>query len=205
MFGYFLRGLILGLPAAATPGPFQAYLLSQTLKNGWRHTLPAALAPLLSDGPIVALVLLILTQMPPALLAILKIAGSLFILYLAWGAFHSVRQERPLRVAAEEAARQSLIEATFMNLLNPNPHIFWSTVGGPILLEGWRQASGHGIAFLLGFYGTLIGGFVAFILLFGVAGRLGARVNRALLGISAFALLLFGLYQLWQGLREIAG
>ena len=86
MLGFFLRGLALGLPAAAQPGPFQAYLLSQTMKNGWRHTLPAALAPLLSDGPIIILVVLILTQLPPWFLRVVRIAGGVFILYLAWKA-----------------------------------------------------------------------------------------------------------------------
>ncbi|HEY6003364.1 MAG TPA: hypothetical protein VIV57_10870 [Anaeromyxobacter sp.] len=33
-----LRGLALGFGAAATPGPFQAYLLAQSLRNGARFT-----------------------------------------------------------------------------------------------------------------------------------------------------------------------
>jgi hypothetical protein len=38
------------------------------------------------------------------------------------------------------------------------------------------------------------------ILLFGLARELGPKVNRALIGISAIALFLFGLYQLWLGI-----
>ncbi len=140
MLAYFIRGLILGLPAAAQPGPFQAYLLSQSLKNGWRRTLPAALAPLLSDGPIVALVLLVLTQLPPTFLSLLQIVGGLFILYLAWGAWGSFRHFQPPTAAPTDATRQSVLEASVMNLLNPNPYLFWSAVGGPILLEGWRAS-----------------------------------------------------------------
>ncbi|MBI1880094.1 MAG: hypothetical protein HYR94_18055 [Chloroflexi bacterium] len=82
MIVYFLQGLTLGLSATATPGPFQAFLLAQTLKNGWKRTLPATLAPLVTDGPIIFLVLLVLTQTPGWFLNVLQIAGGLFVLYL---------------------------------------------------------------------------------------------------------------------------
>ena len=83
MLVYLTQGLLLGGMAAAQPGPFQAYLLSQTLKNGWRRTMWAAFAPLLSDGPIVILVVLILTQTPDWFLTLLRVAGGGFLLYLA--------------------------------------------------------------------------------------------------------------------------
>ena len=106
MLPYLLRGPALGLPAAAQPGPFQAYLLSQTMRNDWRRTLPAALAPLISDGPILVLVLLILAQLPDSFLRFLQLAGGLFILYLAWRAYRALpaaarrcrrRRQAPIR------------------------------------------------------------------------------------------------------------
>ncbi len=90
MLAYALQGLLLGFPAAAQPGSMQAYLLAQTVKNGWRRTLPAALAPLISDGPIILFVLLLLTYMPPLFLSLLQIAGGGFLLYLAWGAYRGI-------------------------------------------------------------------------------------------------------------------
>ena len=87
MIWYLLQGLGYGGAAAAQPGPFQAYLLSQTLKNGLGSTLVAALAPLMSDGPIVLLVLLVLTQMPDWFVAALRFAGGFFLLYLAVRAY----------------------------------------------------------------------------------------------------------------------
>jgi hypothetical protein len=46
----------------------------------------------------------------------------------------------------------------------------------------------------------MIASIAAIILIFGKARQLGPRVTRTMLGISAFALLGFGLYQLWLGL-----
>jgi threonine/homoserine/homoserine lactone efflux protein len=196
----FLQGFLLGLPAAAQPGPFQAYLLAQTMKNGWRRTLPAALAPLISDGPIILLVVLLLTQLPPVFLRALQIAGALFLLFLAWRAVQSFRHADFAAPPPATAAQQSMLEAAVMNLLNPNPYIYWAAVTGPILVAAWRQSPAHGAAFLLGFYGTLVGGLALFVAFFGGARQLGPRVGRALTLISAVALFGFGLYQLSLGL-----
>ncbi len=89
---YLLQGAGFGLAAAAQPGPFMAYLVSQTLAHGWRRTLPAALAPLISDGPIIVAMLLVLTRLPDSWRVVLYLAGGTFILYLARGAYRNWRQ-----------------------------------------------------------------------------------------------------------------
>jgi threonine/homoserine/homoserine lactone efflux protein len=205
VIGYLLTGLSLGFYAAISPGPFQAFLLSQALKNGWRRTLPASLAPLLTDGPIVALVLVVLTQTPDWFLNLLRIIGGLFILYLAKGAFSLVKTSDFTLELSSEPAQQSFLKAVVMNGLNPNPYIFWSLIAGPIFLEGWRQAPRLGFSFVLGFYGTLIGGFAGFVILFATARHLGSRVTKILSLVSAIALLVFGSYQIGEGLRNIIG
>lgn len=199
MWLYLIQGIGLGLAAAAQPGPFQAYLMSQTMQNGWRRTLPAALAPLISDGPIIVLVLLVLSRVPAWLQRGLHLAGGLFILYLAWGAWQAWRSfdaSRWQRVGS--SPRQSVWHAALMNALNPGPYLYWSLVTGPILLSGWRAAPAFGIAFLVGFYVLMVGALVGIILLFGLARPLGPHVNRAILGISVVALTAFGLLQLYR-------
>jgi threonine/homoserine/homoserine lactone efflux protein len=197
---YILSGITLGFSAVASPGPFQAYIISQTLKNGWRQTLLACLAPLVSDGPIIAIVLLVLTRLPTGFLQAIQIGGGLLLIYFAW------RAANAFRVFSEEAfldprpKSQNLGEAALVNALSPGPWIFWSLIAGPILLAGWRITPSLGILFLLSFYSMLVGGIAALILLIGSAHKFGARVNRALLGFSALLLLVFGLYQLQQGL-----
>ena len=200
MIPFLTQGLLLGGTAAAQPGPFQAYLLSQTLKNGWRRTFWAAFAPLISDGPIVLLVLLILTQTPDWFLVLLRLVGGGFLLYLAWGAYQSFRDFVVVEPEAG-AGKQTIFEAALMNALSPNPYIFWATIAGPILIEGWRLSPSFGISFLLGFYGTLVGGFVGFIAIFAVARQLDPRFSRLLSGFSAIVLFIFAIYQIYQGIN----
>lgn len=203
MIIYFLQGLTLGLSATAAPGPFQAFLLAQALKNGWKRTLPATLAPLVSDGPIIFLVLLVLTQTPAWLLNGLQIAGGLFVLYLAKGAVATLKAPPTTPESSTAASRQNFFKAVLMNLLSPGPYLFWSVIAGPVVLEGWRQSPSLGLSFVVGFYGAFIGGFALFIILFATASQLGPKVNYFLRGVSVVALLIFGLYQLWTGVTRL--
>jgi threonine/homoserine/homoserine lactone efflux protein len=201
MLIYLLQGIGYGLAAASQPGPLQTLLISQSVTRGWRRTLPAALAPLVSDGPIIFICLLVLSQVPAWLQRFLYIAGGLFILYLAYGTFESWKNfdlQTP-QTDSNSMGKQSILKAALTNILNPNPYIFWTLVTGPILIKGWRETPINGIGFLMGFYFTFIGSLAGIILVFGLASKFGPKVNKTLLAVSAIALLCFGLYQLWLG------
>jgi threonine/homoserine/homoserine lactone efflux protein len=201
MFAYFIQGLLLGFPAAASPGPLQAFFLSETMRVGWRRTIPTALAPLISDLPIILLVLLILTRTPDWFLRMVRISGGLFLLYLAASYLVNYRRGLQNENAPEQPVRSSIFKATLTNLLNPNPYIFWGIVAGPILLSALRESAVLGLSFILGFYGTLIGGFVFFITLFATGRRYAPRLISSFTLLAILALALFGLFQLYSGIR----
>ena len=202
MWFYIIQGIGYGFSAAVIPGPFQTFIISQTLTRGWKKVISAALAPLITDGPIIVLCLFVLNQVPIWFERVLYIAGGLFILYLAFGAHKAWKDFNANLSTMEAGTGQSLSRAVLMNFLSPGPYIYWSLVTGPILLKGWRDTSSYGIGFLAGFYVTIVSGLVGIILLFGLARELGPKVNRALIGISAVALFCFGLYQLWLGITS---
>jgi len=198
MLPYIIQGLTLGFAAGAQPGPFQTYLITQALANGWRKTLIAAFAPLISDGPIIFLALFVLKQIPESLQRGLYIAGGVFILYLAWSSFKQWRAFD--ENVTEEAKDQNLWKAATMNFLSPGPYIFWSIVSGPIFLKGLSEATSKGVGFMLAFYVTMIGLNLALIVILGLASQIGGRVRRWLLFFASIALSIFGLYQLWLGI-----
>jgi threonine/homoserine/homoserine lactone efflux protein len=200
MWLYIAQGIGYGFSAAVLPGPFQTHLITQTLTKGWKRSLVAALAPLVSDSPIITLCLFILSQIPIWFERFLYIAGGLFVLYLAYGAYISWKKfEANIPMEADQV-QQSILKAALVNMLSPGPYIFWSLVTGPVLIRGWRETPVNGIGFLAGFYGAMIFSLCAIILIFGLASQIGPKVNRSLLGISAVALLGFGFYQLWLGI-----
>jgi threonine/homoserine/homoserine lactone efflux protein len=198
MLTYLVLGITYAFAAAVAPGPLQTYLISQTLSHGWRRTLPAAFCPLISDGPVIALVLLVLSRVPVWMAQGLRLAGGVFVLYLAWGA---VRSWRGYDAQAGAPPPSSLLHAALVNVLNPNPYISWSLVLGPLLLRAWRESPANGIALLAGFYGTMVLALAATIVLFAAARNLGLRVTRVLVGLSSLALACFGCYLLWSGVH----
>ncbi len=198
---HLAQGAALGFSAAVSPGPFQAFVLAQSLRNGALRTLPVALAPLASDGPIIALMLLALTRAPPLMLRGLQIAGGLLLLWLAWGAFRSAARAMEAGAPPEtHAPARAFAKAVMINALGPGPWIFWSVVSGPILVQAWGESPGRGLSFLAGFYLLLCGCNAALVLLFAGARRLGPRTVRALTAVSGAILLGIGLQQLWRGL-----
>jgi len=190
-------GVVYAFAAAVQPGPFQAYLISQSLSHGWRRTILASFAPLISDGPIILLVLLILSTVPPWLLLALQCAGGVFLFYLAYGAFRTWRTYATRTEPAAESGQRSVLQAALVNFLNPNPYLGWSLVMGPLLVKGWREAPALGISLLVGFYATMILCTAAIIMFFSAARNLGLKIRRTLIGVSAIALACFGIYQLW--------
>jgi threonine/homoserine/homoserine lactone efflux protein len=202
---YLLQGLAYGFAAGVQPGSFQTYLITQTLRHGWRRTWPAIFAPLLSDGPIIALVLLVLSQVPAGLVRWLQLAGGLFVLYLAVGAFKAWRNFAGPKPGESRLVRSSVFRAALVNLLNPAPYLFWSLVTGPLLITGWRASPANAVGLLAGFYGSMLTSLAGITLLFTAARRFGPEVTRGLLGLSALGLAGFGFFQLWQGLTALSG
>lgn len=195
MLNYVIIGLGLAFAAVVQPGPFQAFLLSQSLMHGWRKTIPLVFAPLLTDGPVIVLVLLVLTNLPSWFLQILQAGGGLLLIYLAYNAFKTWRNFDANNIKIE-STQQNIFKAVMVNIINPAPYLGWSLVMGPLLIKAWHESPATGIAFLAGFYTTMIICSIGMIILFAAARNFGPKVNRIAIGISAVALALFGIYQL---------
>ncbi len=216
MVSYLIQGAALGFAAAAAPGAYQSYLITKTLHAGWRQAIVIALAPLISDPPIVLAVLLLLDQISDRWIDIISLFGGIFIFYMAWGIWQSLRKpETPGRQTQTSDGRTNfhysapqsdnapagslaaqrwriLKRAVLMNMLSPGLYTFWIFVLGPLFLEGFAVSPFQGGAFLLGFYGVFISSLSALVLLFHQARRLGPRIVHALTVISLLILTLMG-------------
>lgn len=201
MISYLIFGITYAFASAVQPGPLQTYIISQTLKRGWRSTLPAAFAPVISDVPILLLVLFLLSTVPDNFIFILRIGGGLFLLYLGINAFNSWKKYDTDKSVSSDSGQETLLKAVAVNLLNPAPYLGWSLIMGPLFLEGWEIAPVNGIALIFGFYLTMVITLTGIIILFAFAQKLGPKVGKILIGLSAIFLFAFGIYQLWLGIN----
>lgn len=203
MIAFFIQGTAIGLTAAASPGPFQAYTINQTLTEGWRHAAPLAFVPLVSDFPIIVIMLFLLDKLPRNMLSLISIAGGIFIIYLAWGYWQKWKTDLNHTAELRNDPNGGFRKGVLMNLLSPGPYTFWALVNGPILLTAFRISIPHGIAFITGFYLVLAGGFLLLVFLFDQVRRFGVRVVRSLLLGSIIILLVFGVFLILEGLNKL--
>ena len=201
MISYLIVGITYGFAAAAQPGPLQTYIISQTFANGWRRTLPASFSPLISDIPIIILVLFLLSQLPAWLIQILHIAGAFFLFYLVYDTYKTWKNFDVNKKREVQTNQQTLFKAALVNFLNPNPYLGWSLVMGPLFLKGYNEAPIYGVILVISFYATLVAGIAGIIILFAVARNLGPKIVRIMLGISIVGLAFFGIYQLLLGIN----
>lgn len=202
-----VSGISLGLSASLLPGPLQTYLIQLALSLGWRRSIIAVFSPLIADIPVIILMVFILSQFPAQITNLLQVAGGAFVLWLAWGTWKQLRAG--VLIGAESTSidltpRQVLLRMVGVNLLSPGPYIFWSTVNGPLLLQGLRESPLHGAAFLIGFYGTFLGMLSSYVFIFDRLRQLDRRVTQLLLLITVIALVFLGLRLIAQGVGLIA-
>ena len=200
---YILIGSGFALAAGIQPGPFQAFLLNSVARSGWKRTLPASFAPLLSDGPIALLAIFVLNQMPDGVSRILRGAGGVFLIYLAWMSYRQWKNNASLQDASSSSTPRTVLQAAGVNILNPNPYLGWSLVLGPAVLEAWKINHGSAVALIVAFYVTMIAVVAGTILLFGTTRLLGSKGRRTLVLVSSGVLALFGIYQITISLLRV--
>lgn len=204
MLSSILLGSGFAFAAAIQPGPLQAYLLSSVTQRGWKRTLPAALSPLLSDGPIILIVLLVLMRLPDTAARLLQAAGGLLLLYFAWSGYQEWKRGPSAPAETESSAPRTLLEAAGVNFLNPNPWLGWSLILGPALVSAWHQGPASAAALLISFYGVIVTMTALVILLFGTTRLLSPRLRHSLILVSAIILAALGLYRLVSSLLTLA-
>lgn len=208
----FLRGLLLALTAVSIPGPGTMYLLTVALRAGWRRALWVAISPLTSDLPVIIAVLFLLQQLQtliPSLIHVIQIIGGLVLLWIAWGTWQQIQSGALFKASTDETdvalePRAILIRATLINLTSPGPYLFWTTVNGPLLLGGLQQSVWHGLAFLVGFYGTFFLGWATLGFVFAAAGQVNPRLTRVAMIGALGLIVLFALQFIASGLGLIA-
>ncbi|MDS4028903.1 MAG: LysE family transporter [Candidatus Contendobacter sp.] len=169
MIAFLLSGILLGLSGGLAPGPLLTLVASETLRHGARAGIRVALAPLLTDLPIILATVLLLRPLTDQAtpLALLHLSGGL---YLAWLGLQGVR----FRGAELEstAPTDSLWRGVIANFLNPSPYLFWLAVGTPTVLAAWREGWPAAVAFVVAFYGLLVGSKVLLAVVLGRARHL---------------------------------
>jgi threonine/homoserine/homoserine lactone efflux protein len=165
MFYYLFTGVILGLSAGFSPGPLLALVLSETMNHGKKAGALVAMAPILTDLPIILLSLFLidtLSSSDPAF-GILSLVGGFYLIWLARENF----QIKEFRIRTTGQGK-SLQKGILVNFLNPAPYLFWMSVGAPLVVRGWDTDPVRPVLFFAGFYLCLVGSKILIAILTGI-------------------------------------
>lgn len=162
---YFLTGAVVGLAGGFSPGPITTLVIAHSVRYGVTEGLKIAVAPLLTDAPVAIAALVVIGRLADAdqALGVIALLGAVFLSYLA---YDSVRI-RGLDVGTERPVPQSLKKGALTNFLNPNPYLFWFTIGAPTVHEAYGLDGRFVVMFLVGLYACLVGTKMAFAVIAG--------------------------------------
>ena len=200
MLTYLGLGLSMGLSSGISPGPLLALVITASLRSGLAGGLRVALAPFITDLPIIVLAVLLSGSLPPEALRWVGTVGGLVIIWLGIETLRSARGAiLPGVAGAQFDPRRELWRGVVANALNPHPYLFWATIGGPALVSGWRISPWYAFAFLVPFYALLVGSkmLVAW-LVSRQAGGLSLNWYRRLLVGCGLLMLGMGILLIWQ-------
>ena len=194
MLRYLLIGTGYALSAGLQPGPLQAFFLARVTENGWRRTLPAAFAPLISDGPIALIALTLLSYLPDMFRDLLQLAGGGLLLFFAWSSLRGWKNYQEVKAEEPQSEPKTILQAVLVNLLNPNSYLGWSLVLGPAVLTAWNEGPRFAVLLISSFYITMISISMVLIMLMGTTLLLRSEARRSLILVSALLLAGLGIY-----------
>jgi threonine/homoserine/homoserine lactone efflux protein len=151
MYEYVISALIFGLTAGLKPGPLGIVVIQQTLKYGLKSGIKASFAPIITDGPIILAVLILLTYLNEIELFIssISVIGGIYLLWLSL----KILRTKEINLSKSLGNSKSLTTAIKVNFLSPYPYLFWFTVGGTYIALGTIAES---TVFIVISIGTLV-------------------------------------------------
>jgi threonine/homoserine/homoserine lactone efflux protein len=197
---YLISGMLFGLAAGATPGPLNTLVISETMRHGRKYGLMVAIAPILSDLPIILACIFVVASLEKfnTILGLISISGALYIAYLAYECF-TVKGVGPVDAGQTP---QSLRKGLIANFLNPNPYIFWLTIGATTIMSGYKIDIMAVVFFLASFYICIVGVKIIIAMIVDkFKSFLGSSAYLYILKAMGLALLVFAVIYAGDGLR----
>lgn len=195
-------GLILGLSAGLAPGPLLTLVISETLARDVGAGIRVAMAPVISDLPIVLASLFILSKLSDfkAMLGGISLLGGALVFKMGMKNWSTAGTVADIR----EGESSSLAKGIVVNMLSPHPYLFWISVGGPAVARAREASFGAAAAFVISFYLLLVGSKVGLAVLTGRSKSfLKGRVYIYTIKVLGVMLCVLALVLVWEGIGLI--
>jgi len=155
MIFFLSTGFLLGLSAGIAPGPLLALVISETLRHNIKAGIKVALAPIITDVPVILITLLMSSSLSEFnyILGGISFVGGLFVLHLGIESIRCKGTDFEFTATPSKAFQKGILT----NALSPHPYLFWFTVGAPIITKAMQQDILCVAGFIAAFYFLLVG------------------------------------------------
>jgi threonine/homoserine/homoserine lactone efflux protein len=193
---------VLGASSGLSPGPLLTLVVAESFRRGFRSGAAVAVAPLITDAPVVLLMLWLahILSSVESVIGVLYMLGACYIAYLSI----ELLRFKGVEIDTASGVRASFRKGVIANLFNPAPYVFWLTIGAPLIAKA-REISWVVVAAFLGlFYGLLVGMKLLLAVLIGENRHLlKGGYYRAVMRFMGVILLLFAAVFMKNGVEKI--
>jgi threonine/homoserine/homoserine lactone efflux protein len=199
---FIISGIVFGLGGGLTPGPLMTLVITETLKHGTKEGLKVAMAPLITDLPVVLLSIFLLSKLSELnlIIGIISLIGAMFLIYLGYESFTF----KGVEIDTTFFKPQSLKKGIIANIFNPAPILFWISVGAPTVLKGYEVNLMASIYFVFLMYFCLVGSKLLTAMLVGKSRQfLKSRNYMLIIKILGMVLFVFAFVFLKDGLELV--
>jgi len=201
-FTFITMGAFFGLTAGISPGPLLTLVITETLKHNKKEGIKIAIAPLITDLPIIIVTYFIFSKLSQfnILLSLISFLGGIFFAYLGYETIKT----KGLYYEAQQLKAESLKKGITANILNPHPYVFWLTVGIPTAFKAYEINLITVILYFFLFYVLLIGSKIGVALLVEKSKTfLTNKAYRLTMKILGTALFIFAALFIYDGINII--
>jgi threonine/homoserine/homoserine lactone efflux protein len=201
---YLSMASVFGLTAGISPGPLLALVITETLRHGRREGFKVAAAPLLTDLPIIIVTWFVFAELSSInpVMAAISFSGGIYFSYLGLKTIMVKGMEKTV----EEIKPDSLKKGITANLLNPNPYIFWLTVGIPTAFKAYGISLLTAVSYFTLFYIMLVGSkILVAVLVDRTRSFMVSYIYRIVMIILGVVLFVFAATFIYEGFRILNG
>jgi len=203
----FFSSFIIAFSGAMMPGPLLTFTISESTRKGFK------VGPLVILGHGILellLIILIVFGMAPFfkqtyVYITIAIAGSIFLLWMAWGMFRSIpKLTLNLKNNSEHKKNKLILSGMLLSLINPYWIIWWVTIGMGYILHSLKLGT-LGIVFF--FIGHILADLVWYSFISFSVSRgssfLNDKIYKTIIGLCAIFLVFFGFMFGYSGLTKL--
>ncbi|MCP4138169.1 MAG: LysE family transporter [bacterium] len=203
----FFSSFIIAFSGAIMPGPLLTVAVSESTRRGFK------VGPLLILGHGILELLLVLLIIfglapffkKPSVYIIIAIAGSVILMWMAWGMLKSLpKLTLDLKNSSEQKKNRLILSGLFLSLINPYWIIWWVTIGMGYILHS-LEIGVLGIIFF--FIGHILAdlawySFISFSVSKG-SSYINDKTYKCIIGFCAIFLVFFSIMFGYSGIKKL--